>query len=109
MIGTRVNGVVAAELRDIQGGPAGSGGRWGKVLGLAGKVGVAYRLSGVVVLTCLLTGRIIGPGKLGVRGNRSGTVEEEVPSIDSGRRRPSRNGRRRVVSGCTIALHITLS
>ncbi|KAI5452922.1 54S ribosomal protein L38, mitochondrial [Naganishia albida] len=38
MIGTRVNGVVAAELRDIQGGPAGSGGRWGKVLGLAGKV-----------------------------------------------------------------------
>jgi hypothetical protein len=40
MIGTRVNGVVAAELRDIQGGPAGSGGRWGKVLGLAGKVGI---------------------------------------------------------------------
>ncbi|KAJ9098176.1 hypothetical protein QFC21_004505 [Naganishia friedmannii] len=38
MIGTRVNGVVAAELRDIQGGPAGSGGRWGKILGLAGKV-----------------------------------------------------------------------
>ena len=38
MIGTRVNGVVAAELRDVQGGPAGSGGRWGKVLGLAGKV-----------------------------------------------------------------------
>lgn len=42
MIGTRVNGVVAAELRDIQGGPAGSGGRWGKVLGLAGKVGAAF-------------------------------------------------------------------
>jgi hypothetical protein len=46
MIGTRVNGVVAAELRDIQGGPAGSGGRWGKVLGLAGKVRRRVSLEG---------------------------------------------------------------
>lgn len=38
MLGTRVNGVVSAELRDAQGGAAGSGGRWGKILGLAGKV-----------------------------------------------------------------------
>jgi hypothetical protein len=38
MIGTRVNGIVAAELKDVQGGPAGSGGRWSKILGLAGKV-----------------------------------------------------------------------
>jgi len=38
MIGTRVNGVVAAELRDSQGGPEGSGGRWSKILSLAGKV-----------------------------------------------------------------------
>lgn len=37
MIGTRVNGVVAAELRDTQGGPGGAG-RWGKIVGLAGKV-----------------------------------------------------------------------
>lgn len=38
MIGTRVNGVVAAELREVQGGPEGSGGRWSKILSLAGKV-----------------------------------------------------------------------
>ncbi len=40
MIGTRVNGVVAAELRNVQGGAAGAGGRWSKILGLAGKVGL---------------------------------------------------------------------
>jgi ribosomal protein L14 len=38
MVGTRVNGVVAAELREVQGGPEGSGGRWSKILSLAGKV-----------------------------------------------------------------------
>jgi hypothetical protein len=43
MIGTRVNGVVAAELRDIQGGPEGSGGRWSKILSLAGKVSLLPR------------------------------------------------------------------
>lgn len=38
MIGTRVNGVVAAELRESQGGVDVPGGRWSKILGLAGKV-----------------------------------------------------------------------
>lgn len=60
MIGTRVNGVVAAELRDIQGGPAGSGGRWGKVLGLAGKVGLASRYWQGTQANVNWSGRIIG-------------------------------------------------
>jgi hypothetical protein len=38
MIGTRVNGLVAAELRDAPGGAKGAGGRWGKILTLAQKV-----------------------------------------------------------------------
>jgi hypothetical protein len=46
MIGTRVNGVVAAELRDVQGGPEGSGGRWSKILSLAGKVCFGWSVEG---------------------------------------------------------------
>ena len=43
MIGTRVNGVVSAALRDIQGGTGGPGGRWSKVLALATKVSDGVR------------------------------------------------------------------
>lgn len=50
MIGTRVNGIVAAELKDIQGGAAGSGGRWGKILGLAGKVSFFFVFYGDCVV-----------------------------------------------------------
>jgi hypothetical protein len=52
MIGTRVNGIVAAELKDIQGGAAGSGGRWGKILGLAGKVSFFLFYMEIVWLVC---------------------------------------------------------
>lgn len=45
MIGTRVNGVVAAELRETQGGPGGAG-RWGKIVGLAGKVSTDQIIAG---------------------------------------------------------------
>ncbi|RSH92695.1 hypothetical protein EHS25_008140 [Saitozyma podzolica] len=38
MIGTRVNGVVSASLRDLPGGAGGPGGRWSKILALATKV-----------------------------------------------------------------------
>ncbi|KAK4684137.1 large subunit ribosomal protein L14, partial [Tremellales sp. Uapishka_1] len=38
MIGTRVNGVVSSQLKDIQGGAKGQGGKWGKIFGLAQKV-----------------------------------------------------------------------
>ena len=38
MIGTRVNGPVSSELRDIPGGVGGPAGRWSKILSLAPKV-----------------------------------------------------------------------
>ncbi|TYJ54954.1 ribosomal protein L14 [Cryptococcus floricola] len=38
MLGTRIVGAVAGELRKIRGGAAGAGGRWGKILMLAPKV-----------------------------------------------------------------------
>ncbi|WVN85657.1 ribosomal protein L14 [Cryptococcus depauperatus CBS 7841] len=38
MLGTRIVGPVASELRRIKGGAAGAGGRWGKILMLAPKV-----------------------------------------------------------------------
>ncbi|WVW80358.1 ribosomal protein L14 [Kwoniella bestiolae CBS 10118] len=38
MLGTRIVGPVAAELRRSKGGAAGAGGRWGKILMLAPKV-----------------------------------------------------------------------
>lgn len=51
MIGTRVNGPVSSELRDIPGGAGGPAGRWSKILSLAPKACLSIVKDCAAVLT----------------------------------------------------------